>query len=89
MSERIIEGVVDDPEKYRVHIKEIRLVNGEKRFDAVLYQIGEAIPGFLRIEAKDQLSGIEAVELIPYSAISSILIEKDQMSKTILKCYLR
>jgi hypothetical protein len=85
VSERVIERNEYDPERYRVHIREISFINGEKRFDSILYQTGDSIPGFLRIEAQDPITKKESVELIPYSAISRLVIDTDQMSKTILK----
>ena len=85
MSERIIEGVKDDPERFRVHVKEIILKNGRHIFDAVLYDSDHSmIPGFMRIEAQEQ-DCQEGVEFIPYANISSFIIEKEQLSKTMLK----
>jgi len=81
---RIIEGRRDDPERYRVHIKEIILRNGRHIFDAVLYKNGDPVPGFMRIEAQNSECE-EGIEFIPYSMISSFVIEREEMTKTILK----
>ena len=94
MSQRIIEGQVvegiNDPERHRVHIREIVLSNGRHINDAVMYRSDNSlIPGFLRIESQEVPEGIEAVDYIPYSMIEHFTIDREELMKTILKCELR
>ena len=86
---RVIEGI-NDPERHRVHIREIVLTNGRHINDAILYRSENSlIPGFLRIESQEVPAGVEAVDYIPFSTISHFTIDRDELTKTILKFDLR
>ena len=85
MSERVVEGIKDDPERYRVHISEINLITGGRLRDRVLRHTCSPIHGFIMVEREESE---EEVELIPISSNMRIVIKEDEMSKANLGFYL-
>lgn len=83
---RIIEDQVvewiNDPERNRLHIKEIDLITGGRLKDRVLHNTCSPIQGFLQVERSES---DQAVELIPFSAIMRLVIDENELSKANLK----
>ena len=80
-----VEGVKNDPERYRVHIEEIVMITGGRLKDRVIHHTCSPINGFLMVEKSDPDG---TVELIPFSAIWRIVIKEEEMSKSNLGFYL-
>ena len=82
---QVVEGVKNDPDRYRVHIEEIVMITGGRLKDRILHHTCSPIKGFLMVE-KNESDG--TVELIPFSSIWKIGIKEEEMSKTNLGFYL-
>ena len=85
MTERIIEGDRNDPDRYTVHVDEIDLITGGRLKDRIVHHTCSPINGFLMVERRISDG---TIELIPFSSILRIVIKESEMSKSNLGFYL-